>query len=284
MTRAAPWRRSTRCWINPEKAKAHGITPLRGIALGGPPGCGKTEVAKYVARRLGRICLIWNLGESKGGIVGASEQNCRQVIQAARAMRALVLCDDVDKGALGGAAKNYGGDGGTTGNMVQMLLTEMSDPHSEAIYIFTFNRVPDLPELLRPGRVDERFYVERPNGRTRLAILKDHIARVGLTVDKESELHSLAYDLCHDWTGAELAHVLVKDEAIRVLAEDGQTIQVDRMCQRARTFTPMVKQRTFADDIQSMEEACSQFKRIGNLPETQAKPTTPGRARRSVGT
>lgn len=257
-----------------ETALDHNLTPLRGMAFGSAPGCGKTEIAKYSARRLARIGLLWNIGESKGGTVGASEAHTRMVIQIARAMRAFVLCDDIDKGGIA-KSKDYSGDGGTSGNMVQMLLTEMSDPTSDAIYCFTFNRVPDLPELLRPGRVDERFYVERPNGTTRLAILKNHIKRVKLEVDDAVLLEKLAFEMTSDWTGAELAHVLIRTEARRTLAEGSKVMKVARMVERAKGFTPMCKQRSFAEDIRLMEEACSQFQKIGNLPETE--PTTVAR-------
>jgi len=273
-----------RMGISHTVASEHDLTPLRGIALGGAPGGGKTEVAKYIARRLARIGLIWDIGGSKGSLVGQSEDNCRKVILIAREMRALVLCDDVDKGGLA-KAKDYSGDGGTGGNMVQMLLTEMSDPTSEAVYVFTFNRVPDMPELLRPGRVDERFYVERPNGPTRLAILQNHVRRVKLAVDDEAALEKLAYDGTTDWTGAELAHVLIRSEAIRALAAGSKVLNVERMTARAKGFIPMVKQRAFTEDIARMEEACSQFEKIGNVAgPVPAKPqvTTTVRSRRGA--
>ena len=274
----------SRMAISTELATKHHITALRGLALGGPPGGGKTEIAKYIARRLGRVGFQWNMGESKGGTVGSSELACRQVIQAARATRGHVLLDDMDKGSLSGSSKNYGGDGGTSGNMTQMLLTEMSDPTSTAVYTFTFNRVPDMPELLRPGRVDARFYVERPNGRTRLAILHNHIERMGMTVDDEEALREIAYTHCKDWMGAELAHVLIKDEAIKVIAAGGSVLNAQRMKAVAKAFTPMIKQRTFREDIASMEDACSQFTRIGCLPEDMepVAPNHTGKAARAV--
>ena len=72
------------------------------------------------------------------------------------------MLDDIDKGGMA-KGKDYSGDGGTSGNQMQMILTEASDPFSPIIWGFTFNRLPDLPELFRPGRLDRCFYVERPN-------------------------------------------------------------------------------------------------------------------------
>ena len=193
----------------------------------------------------------------------------RQVIQIARATKSVVLEDDVDKGALSGSARNYGGDGGTTGNMLQMLLTEMSDPTSEAIYVFTFNRVPDMPELLRPGRIDGLFRVDMPNGPTRQAILRNQIERTGLTVDSEELLAELANKHTEGWSGAEIAHVLVKEEVIATLAEGKEILTVARMIEMARTFTPMSKMTIFRDDLQAMDAATAQFRRIGNIPDSQ---------------
>ncbi|MEI8195571.1 MAG: ATP-binding protein [Phycisphaerae bacterium] len=266
--------------ITREQAKSHNITPMRGVSLGGIPGTGKTEFSKYLAKLTSRTGLLWNSGESKGNHVGDTEKTTRLVIQVARARRAMVLLDDIDKGSVA-KSKNYDGDGGTGGNQVQMLLQEMSDPNSDVLWVFTFNRLPDLPELLRPGRMDKRFYVERPNAKTRLAILKTHIARAGTKVDSESQLELLSSDdLTRDWTGAELAHVLIKEEVVRSLAEGSDTLQVGRMCSDATGFTPLVRQKAFADDVADMEAGCVQFTKIGNTQEpavatvTATKPTT----------
>jgi hypothetical protein len=84
--------------------------------------------------------------------------------------------------------------------------------------------------------------------------------------------------------GAELAHVLIKDEAIKVIAAGGSVLNAQRMKAVAKAFTPMIKQRTFREDIASMEDACSQFTRIGCLPEDMepVAPNHTGKAARAV--
>src|ERR1035437_4304268 len=253
----------TRQKVIRSKAKKRGVTPIRGLTLGGMPGIGKTEFAKYLAYLTGRTCGIWDTGASKGSHVGDTEKNTKLVMQVARAIDMLVLCDDIDKGSIS-KSRDYSGDGGTSGNQVQMLLTDMSDPASNVIWVFTFNRVPNLPEIMRMGRIDKQYIVERPNAETRLGILKNHIARTGMTIDDENGLKTLAGDLTKDWTGAELAHRLVKEEVFRAMAEESEELQVDRMIEDTKGFIPMIHQKTFAEDIREMEEACSQFEHIGN--------------------
>ena len=269
--------------ISLDKAKERGITPIRGIALGGIPGVAKTEVAKYIARELGAIAILSQFGEMKGSLVGESERNMRVALQIGRAMHAVMIWDDVDKGSIGSAAGSYGGDGGTTGNMMGAILTDMSDPTSDTVNIFTFNRAQNVPgELLRPGRIDKRYRVVAPNAPTRLMILKDHIARFKMGIDDETLLEELAMKHTQDWTGAELAHVLVKEEAINVLADEGDTVNVARMIGLTKDFTPMSRQKVFSEDIKAMDEACSQFTKIGNIPDSESVTATPFRTNAST--
>ena len=79
----------------------------------------------------------------------------------------------------------------------------------------------------------------------------------------------LATKHTQDWTGAELAHVLVKEEAINVLADEGDTVSVSRMIEMTKDFTPMSRQKVFSEDIKAMDEACSQFTKIGNVPDSE---------------
>ena len=96
-----------------------------------------------------------------------------------------------------------------------------------------------------------------------------------MKIDSESQLELLAADMTKDWTGAELAHVLVKEAVIRALSESSDTLKIARMCDDTKGFTPMVRQKAFAEDIAAMEEACAQFTRIGNMHEAATIPTKP---------
>ena len=257
-----------------EAAREAGIMPLRGFALAGSQGTGKTEICKYAAKLMQRILLIWNVGESKSKFVGDSEKATRTVIQIARATHAFCMLDDIDKGGMA-KGKDYSGDGGTSGNQMQMILTEASDPFSPIVWGFTFNRLPDLPELFRPGRLDRCFYVERPNSATRLGILMEGALRAKRTYDSEPQLRLLA-EQTGDYSPSELIHVLVKDEVIRTIGDETKVMKVSRMLDQAKVYKPQFTIKRFKDDIEQMEEAVSQFHRIGNRPEGEGgKPRWP---------
>lgn len=261
-----------------------GTCHLRGISLGGPPGVAKTVTSKFIARRLKRIGIILDVGAAKGGLVGETEKNFRRAIQIADALRAVLILDDIDKGGLN-KGKDYGGDGGTTGNTIQSLLTKMSDPTCNIIFVFTFNRVPDLPELLRLGRVDLRIYVEEPkNATTRLAILKFGLAQFGYTVDDESRLAEVAGKATEGMTGAEIIHGIIKPAWLKAKKAKTTVIEVGHMLKETVGFTPMLQQRKYKEDLDQMREDCSQFIKIGNIPEAgEGTAARPARSRRQAG-
>lgn len=245
-----------------------GTCHLRGVSMGGPPGVAKTVTAKFIARYLNRIGLILDIGATKGSLVGQSEQNIRRALQIADALHAVLILDDVDKGGLN-KGRDYGGDGGTTGNMIQAMLTTMSDPACNIVFIFTFNRVPDLPELLRLGRVDLRLYVEEPKTKaTRKAILNFGFRQIGMGIDDETFIPKLV-DASLGMTGAEIIHGLIKPAHLRASRLKQPAISGEYMLALTHGFTPMLQQAKYVADLAQLREDCSQFLKIGNIPDTE---------------
>lgn len=251
--------------INPDLASRHKVQPVRGITLVGMPGTGKTQFAMLAAKLLKRDLIIWSLGETQEGLVGASERNARRAINAIQAIGAVALIDDVDKAGMNVAADGRSGDSGTFGRIVQMLLTEMSQDTNRAMWIFTANRIGNIPgEMIRAGRMDERFLVVRPDRVTREQILRLHIAAHALGVDPDQEklLDRLARET-EDWVGAELAD-LVNKAVVHSVAHGADTwIDIEWMLQRASETNPMIKQPLFAPHIEEMEAQGEQFRHVG---------------------
>lgn len=250
------------------------LQTLRGFTLVGMPGTGKTVFAMLAAKLMQRPLILWNLGETQEGLVGASERNARRAIQAIQSLAAVALVDDVDKAGLGAAASGHTGDGGTFGRIVQSLLTEMSGPDNQAVWIFTANRIANVPgELIRAGRMDERFVVDRPDEATRLSIMKVHLTRLMMTVDNEKTLAKLAGTPTEGFVGAELAD-LVLQGMYEALSTGTSVISTEWMLNRVKDTVPMSAMAVYAQDLQQMSADASQFRHIGRAPVGTAKPGT----------
>lgn len=255
----------------PEQSlRRRGMRGLKGVALVGPPGVGKTVSAKAIARLLDRPLLIWNIGQSKSKYVGDSESRTAAVLDMAHAMRAVLMIDDLDKGSLGqGGGTRHDGDSGTTGNILNAVLTAASDPQYRGLFLYTLNRVQNVPgELLRRGRVDEVFYVELPDAESRAAILRSHIGRRAFEVTGEVEAAiTRAAAATEHWSPAELESVV---EGLAYPSDAGGRFLHERLDAAVADFVPLADQAAFKADLQEMQVLARNFRRIGNLPESPA--------------
>ncbi|NIO44177.1 MAG: CDC48 family AAA ATPase [Candidatus Aenigmarchaeota archaeon] len=170
---------------NPESFKKVGIRPPRGILLYGPPGCGKTYIAKALANETGVNFIAVKGPELLSKWVGESEQHVRDVFRRAKQVApSIVLFDEIDA-----MAPKRGLSLGTrvTEQVVSQLLTEMSGiSELEGVVVVATTNRPDMLDsaLLRPGRFDRLIYVPAPDEEARLQIFKVHTKNMPLkTVD-----------------------------------------------------------------------------------------------------
>jgi len=193
-----------------------GIRPPKGILLYGPPGCGKTLLAKAAATESGANFIAVKGPEVLSKWVGESEKAIREIFRRARrAAPALIFFDEID--AIAGAR---GRDtSGVIDRIVNQLLTEMDgiEPLRGVVVIGATNR-PDLldPALLRPGRFDRIIYVPPPDVRARYEILKIHTRKIPLAEDVD--LLELA-KMTEGYSGADL-EALVREAVMLALRED----------------------------------------------------------------
>jgi len=193
-----------------------GIRPPKGILLYGPPGVGKTLLAKAAATESGANFIAVNGPEVLSKWVGESERAIREVFRRARMVApAIIFLDEIDSIA---PARGSRVDAGVTDRIVNQLLTEMDGikPLRGVVVIAATNR-PDLldPALLRPGRFDRVIKVPPPDRRARLEILKIHTRKVPLAPDVD--LEKLA-DMTNGFTGADL-EALVREAVMLALRE-----------------------------------------------------------------
>jgi len=169
----------------PEAFTRVGIRPPKGILLFGPPGCGKTMLARAVATESEANFISIKGPELFSKWVGESEKGIREVFKKGRsAAPSIVFFDELDS-----VAPRRGtdlGDSGASERVISQLLTEMDGIESlvNVVVIGASNR-PDIidPAILRPGRFDRLIYVPAPDHATRLQILKIHTRNMPLTPD-----------------------------------------------------------------------------------------------------
>ncbi|NWS67976.1 NVL protein, partial [Crotophaga sulcirostris] len=206
---------------NPEQFKALGLTTPAGVLLAGPPGCGKTLLAKAVANESGLNFISVKGPELLNMYVGESERAVRQVFQRARnSAPCVIFFDEVD--AL--CPRRSDRESGASVRVVNQLLTEMDGlENRQQVFIMAATNRPDIidPAILRPGRLDKTLYVGLPPPEDRLAILKT-ITKDGTRppLDTDVSLEEIAYsEHCDCYTGADLS-ALVREASVCALRQE----------------------------------------------------------------
>jgi len=203
---------------NPEMFKRLGIKPPKGILLYGPPGCGKTLLARAVATESEANFITIKGPEVFSKWVGESEKAIREVFRKARmAAPAVIFFDEIDslvpRRGLGFA------DSGVTERVISQLLTEMDGivTLQDIVVIAATNR-PDIvdPAVLRPGRFDRLIYVPEPDEKSRLEIFKIYTKNMPLA--KDVDLKKLA-EMTKNYSGADI-EALCREAAMNALRRD----------------------------------------------------------------
>jgi len=187
---------------HPDIFQSLGITPSRGIILFGPPGAGKTLIAKSLAHEVGASIFTIQGPEIISGWYGGSEQNLRTVFEQAREQApAIIMIDEIDSVA----PRRDKTRGDVEHRVVATLLTLMDGMRdlSRVVVVGTTNSINSIdPALRRPGRFEHEIHIGAPDQTGRKEILTIHTRRMPLAPDVE--LDRIA-ERCHGFVGADLA-------------------------------------------------------------------------------
>ena len=204
---------------DPSKYKEIGASMPKGILLVGPPGTGKTMLAKAVAGESNVPFFSISGSEFVEMFVGMGASKVRDLFrQAKEKAPCIVFIDEID--AIGGkrGGGQYGGGNDEREQTLNQLLTEMDgfEGNSGVIILAATNRPESLdPALTRPGRFDRRVPVELPDLKGREAILKVHAKKI--KVAEDVDFNKIAR-MASGASGAELANI-VNEAALRAVRD-----------------------------------------------------------------
>jgi transitional endoplasmic reticulum ATPase len=262
----------------PELFERLGVDPPKGVLLHGPPGTGKTRLARAVANESSAEFFLINGPEIMGSGYGESEKKLREIFdKAAKAAPSIVFIDEIDsiapkRGNVGGEAEK---------RLVAQLLTLMDglEPRANLIVIAATNRPEAIDEALRrPGRFDREIVIGVPDTRGRREILGIHTR--GMPLSPDVDLNELARTT-YGFVGADLS-ALTREAAI-----DAVRRIMPRLNLEDNTIPPEVLEdlRVTRDDFQAalkrvqpsaMREVMVQmpdvrWSDVGGLSEAQRK-------------
>ena len=239
----------------PDAFKRMGIRPPRGVLLYGPPGSGKTLLAKAVATESEANFISIKGPEVMSKWVGESEKAVRMIFKKAKQVApCIVFLDELDAVA---HTRGFDTDSGVSERVVNQLLTSMDGLESlEGVVVIGATNRPDRldPALLRTGRFDRILLVPTPNRDSRLAILKVHTREMPL---EGVDLEELGVEL-DGYSGADIEG-LCREAAMIALRENkhAKKVTVSHFQEAMKVVRPSID----ADTIRFYEEFDKRFKK-----------------------
>lgn len=206
----------------PEVFSALGLKVPAGVLMFGPPGCGKTLLARAIASESAANFISVKGPELLDKYVGESERAVRALFTRARASApCIVFFDELDSLA---PRRGSGGDGASGGSVtervVNQLLTEMDGLESRRdVFVIAATNRPDIidPAMLRPGRLDKLLYVPLPSPSERESILRTLTRNIPMHEDVNLKVIAES-QRCNRFSGADLASI-VRESAVIALKE-----------------------------------------------------------------
>ena len=203
----------------PDKFLKMGIKPPKGALLYGPPGCGKTLLARALATESGANMILVRGPEILSKWVGESEKAIREIFRKAKTSSpCVIILDELDSLA----RYKTGEMSGVGETILSQLLTEMEEGVSSRVVVVGITNRPDLLDnsMLRTGRLDLTLYVQQPDEKGRLEIIKILTDKMPLTTDIKLQEIAVA---TQNYSGADLA-ALCREAAVHAMQNNSPKI------------------------------------------------------------
>ena len=204
---------------NPDKFVKMGVKPPKGALFYGPPGCGKTLLARSFAAESGANMILVRGPEILSKWVGESEKAIREIFRKAKASApCIIIFDELDSLAKIKTSE----ESKIRETVISQLLTEMEDATTSRLVIIGITNRPDMIDnaILRSGRLEIILYIQAPDEKGRLEIIKILTSKMRLTGDVN--LNEIALST-KNYTGADLA-ALCREAAVNAMDNNSEKI------------------------------------------------------------
>jgi transitional endoplasmic reticulum ATPase len=218
----------------PAKFTKMGIKPPRGALIYGPPGCGKTLLGRALATETGANMILVRGPEILSKWIGESEKAIREIFRKAKAAApCVVIFDELDS-----LARYKSGEGGVSETVLSQLLTEIEEGISSRVVVIGITNRPDILDnsLLRTGRLDLVLYVEPPDEKGRLEIIKILTKKMPLVNDVKLQEIAIA---TQNYTGADLA-ALCREAAVLAMRNNSSKISSQDFANSLKQVKPSI--------------------------------------------
>ena len=243
-----------------------GLSPSRGVLFYGPPGCGKTLLAKAVANECGANFISIKGPELLTMWFGESEANVRDLFDKARtAAPCIIFFDEIDSLAKMRSNTAFGGGSEAADRVINQILAEIDGigaSNNKNLFIIGATNRPDVldPAITRPGRLDQLIYIPLPDAATRLNILEANLRKTPL----EEDVNLTQFvNLTEGFSGADLTELCQRAVKIAI----GELVVMQQQKEKLKHFEPVEEvRRDVKEDPKSNIGATAYVKEVNAAP------------------
>lgn len=255
---------------NPAVIEEYGLEQPRGLLMFGPPGTGKTYLAKALAKELGLPMVRLNAADLLRGIVGESERRARRIATILESMAPVVVFIDEADQLFRSRGSYYAGDSGTFQRVQNILLEWLGDEDRKSYIVMATNYLEQFDfAAVRAGRIDYAVPVLLPDRKAREEIIRLHLEILRKPKVKVDVDYSVVAKITTGLTGAELKQVAMEAKILASVKKSPITTDIVEKVARNKVNSVNIEDRISL--VYSMLEQARKVSTVVVPPELLTK-------------